>query len=67
MEFKVVKINNNCYIEYKQEQAFPQCYLITLSEQRFMKVLLYDDDIERLMHALQECLHIASQEPKQQR
>jgi hypothetical protein len=60
-EFKVVKINDNCYIEYKQEQYVPQCYLITLSEHKYMKILLYDDDLERLMHALQECLHITNE------
>ena len=59
-EFKVVKINEYCYLEFKQEQFVPQCYLITMSENSYMKTLLYDDDVERLMQALQECIHIAS-------
>jgi hypothetical protein len=67
-EFKVIKINDNCYIEYKQEQFVPQCYLIIMNEHRCMKVLLYgDEELGRLMYALQECLHIASQKQKQQR
>ena len=67
MEFKVIKINDNCYLEYQTEQYTPQCCLITLSDNKYMKILLYWTDIERLIHALQECIHIASQEQKQQR
>ena len=62
-EAKVVKINENCYVEYKLEQYIAQCYLIAMDEKgRYMKTLLYDDDVERLMQTLQECIHIASKD-----
>jgi cytochrome oxidase Cu insertion factor (SCO1/SenC/PrrC family) len=65
-EFKVIKINDNCYIEYKLEQNITHfCYLIVMDENgRYIKTLLYDDDVERLMQELQGCINIASKESK---
>jgi hypothetical protein len=57
-EYKVIRINYNCYLEYKINQDIHQCYIIALDKDgKYIKVSLYSDDAERLIQGLQECLY----------